>query len=120
MARNSSQSLRFEQLEHKRMLAGDVMVDVVDGVLVIEGDELGNQIAITSGANPGEWFLGQEDGDSGSEFFRWVSMRRNSLSGDGQARELLLLSLQQLSARCRGVLCGLGHLSRSGSDDACG
>jgi hypothetical protein len=54
--------LRFEQLEDKRLLAGDVTVAVVHGALVITGDELGNQIAISSGAEPGEYLIQGLDG----------------------------------------------------------
>jgi hypothetical protein len=35
------------------MMAGDVLVSVVDGRLIIEGDELGNNIAITAGDTAG-------------------------------------------------------------------
>jgi hypothetical protein len=38
-------------------MAGDVSVSVVGGQLVIEGDELGNQIAITSGTEPGSYVV---------------------------------------------------------------
>ena len=39
-------SLGFEQLEPRNMLAGDVMVEVVGGNLIIEGDEFDNEIRI--------------------------------------------------------------------------
>lgn len=47
--------LRLESLEHKKMLAGDVLASVVEGVLLIQGDELGNEIAVTSGEQPGAY-----------------------------------------------------------------
>ena len=40
---DSSTRLRFERLEEKKLLAGDVAVSVVAGALLVEGDELGNQ-----------------------------------------------------------------------------
>lgn len=49
--------LRLESLESKRMLAGDVAVSVVAGSLVIDGDDLDNQIAITSGQEPGSYIV---------------------------------------------------------------
>ena len=53
----SIHSLRFEQLEEKKMLAGDVAVSVVNGALHIEGDDLGNQIVVSSGEAPGEYLI---------------------------------------------------------------
>jgi hypothetical protein len=47
----SSRRGRFETLEPKHMLAGDVVLELVDGRLEIEGDALGNNIEITAGAN---------------------------------------------------------------------
>ncbi len=49
--------LRIEALEPKQPLAGDVMVSVDAGVLNIVGDELDNQIAITSGEEPGTYVV---------------------------------------------------------------
>lgn len=54
--------LRFEQLEDKRLLAGDVTVSVVEGALVITGDEEGNQIAVSSGDEAGEFVIQGLDG----------------------------------------------------------
>jgi hypothetical protein len=45
---------RFESLERRDLLAGDVLVNVVQGSLVIEGDELGNNIAISANAETGD------------------------------------------------------------------
>jgi len=53
---------RFEALESKQLLAGDVFVSVVGGNLVVAGDEAGNQVAITSGAEPGEYVIRGLDG----------------------------------------------------------
>jgi hypothetical protein len=52
-----SSRLSFEHLEPKQMLAGDVTVSVVEGNLIIQGDELGNQIAITAGEQPGQYVV---------------------------------------------------------------
>lgn len=53
---------RYETLEQKHMLAGDVLVTVVDGKLDIEGDAEDNQIAITAGAEGGSYVLTGLDG----------------------------------------------------------
>lgn len=57
MAIKAKASRRFEPLEEKRMLAGDVLVNLVNGSLNIQGDELDNQIAITSGPEPGSYLI---------------------------------------------------------------
>ena len=49
--------LRGERLEDKAMLAGDVTVEVVEGNLSIVGDELGNQIVLRAGDEPGQWIV---------------------------------------------------------------
>lgn len=54
--------LAFEHLESKQMLAGDVAIAVIDGNLLIKGDELGNQIAITAGEEPGQYVIRGLDG----------------------------------------------------------
>jgi hypothetical protein len=58
----AKRSLRIEALESKQMLAGDVVVDVVNGVLTLEGDELGNQVAVSSGEDPGTFVIRGLDG----------------------------------------------------------
>lgn len=63
---------QLESLEPKQMLAGDVAVSVVNGTLFVQGDELDNQIAITSGETPGSYVIrglagtnvSMDDGDS--------------------------------------------------------
>ena len=57
-----SRRARFESLEPKQLLAGDVLVSVVEGRLIVEGDELGNQIAITAGPEPGSYAVHGLDG----------------------------------------------------------
>lgn len=53
---------RFEALEQRHLLAGDVLVNVVGGNLVIEGDELDNKIMITSGEEAGTFVVTGLDG----------------------------------------------------------
>ncbi len=53
---------RIEALESKQLLAGDVLVSVVGGNLVVQGDDLGNQIAITAGPEPGAYIVRGFDG----------------------------------------------------------
>ena len=48
---------RFEPLEQKQLLAGDVLVSVSNGGLMIEGDEAANQIAVTAGAEAGSFVI---------------------------------------------------------------
>jgi hypothetical protein len=52
-----TRKLRLESLEHKKMLAGDVFVSFAQGTLQIEGDELANQVAISSGETPGSYVI---------------------------------------------------------------
>lgn len=58
-------SLRpIERLEARQMLAGDVAVSIVDGNLLIHGDELANQIALTAGDAPDSYRVIGLDGTS--------------------------------------------------------
>ncbi|MEO0531854.1 MAG: hypothetical protein AAF266_14960, partial [Planctomycetota bacterium] len=57
MATTRATERRFETLETKQMLAGDVLVSVTDGALSIQGDELNNQIAITAAEQPGSYLI---------------------------------------------------------------
>ena len=57
MNRSLRRSLALEKLESKAMLAGDVIVSVVEGNLIIEGDELGNEIAVSSGETAGTYII---------------------------------------------------------------
>ncbi|HEX2475063.1 MAG TPA: hypothetical protein VHK01_09970 [Lacipirellulaceae bacterium] len=50
-------SARFEWLEQRQLLAGDVLVNVVRGDLVIRGDAEGNEIAVTAGDEPGTYVV---------------------------------------------------------------
>jgi hypothetical protein len=54
--------LRLENLEPRQMLAGDVTVAVVGGLLSINGDTDNNAIVISSTGNPGEFTVSSEDG----------------------------------------------------------
>ncbi len=52
----------IEALEAKQLLAGDVLVGVVGGNLIITGDEMGNNISVESGAEPGQYLIhGRQD-----------------------------------------------------------
>jgi hypothetical protein len=62
MNRSLRRSLALEKLESKAMLAGDVVVNVVEGNLIIQGDELGNQIAVSSGDAAGTYLIRGLDG----------------------------------------------------------
>ena len=57
MSGTAHTTLRFETLERKQPLAGDVVVSLVGGHLVIEGDEAANQISISSGEEPGSFVI---------------------------------------------------------------
>lgn len=59
---STNRALRIESLEQKQMLAGDVLVNVVNGVLTLEGDELGNQVVVSSGEEPGSFVVRGLDG----------------------------------------------------------
>ena len=62
MSGTTRTKLGFESLERKQMLAGDVLVRVIGGHLIIEGDEAGNQIAISSGEEAGTYVIQGLDG----------------------------------------------------------
>ena len=62
MSRIAKGKLSFEQLEQKQMLAGDVIVNLVNGNLNIEGDAAANQIAVFSGAVAGSLVVQGLDG----------------------------------------------------------
>ena len=52
----------IETLEAKQLLAGDVLVGVVGGNLIITGDEMDNNISVESGAVPGQYLIhGRQD-----------------------------------------------------------
>jgi hypothetical protein len=53
---------RFESLEQRHLLAGDVLVNVVGGNLRIEGDVEANKILITAGAEAGTFVVTGLDG----------------------------------------------------------
>ncbi len=55
-------SLSFESLESKQMLAGDVTVSVVAGTMVVKGDDAGNHVQITQGANGTSFIVKGLDG----------------------------------------------------------
>jgi len=53
--RKNNRSLRFESLEGRALLAGDVTVTLAGTTLTITGDASANQIEITPGASVGEY-----------------------------------------------------------------
>jgi hypothetical protein len=53
---------RFEQLEPRQLLAGDVAVSVVGSELLIQGDALDNKIMVTAGAEVGSFVVTGVDG----------------------------------------------------------
>jgi hypothetical protein len=62
MSQNSLKKLGFESLERKQMLAGDVLVSLVGGNLLVHGDAEANSIVVTSGAEPGSLVIQGLDG----------------------------------------------------------
>jgi hypothetical protein len=56
-AKKFGRAARFESLEERQLLAGDVLVNVMRGNLVIQGDAADNEIAITAGAEPGSFVV---------------------------------------------------------------
>jgi hypothetical protein len=57
MSRGLRKTLAVEQLEPKQMMAGDVTVSLVGGNLRVVGDEAGNQIAVTQGADANSFVI---------------------------------------------------------------
>jgi hypothetical protein len=53
--RRTGRSLRFESLEGRALLAGDVTVTLAANVLTITGDASANEVEITPGASTGEY-----------------------------------------------------------------
>jgi hypothetical protein len=51
---STTRRCRFESLESRRLLAGDVTARIDNGKLIIKGDKLDNGITIVAGANAGE------------------------------------------------------------------
>src|SRR5687768_10885367 len=62
MSHSTQTKLGFESLERKQMLAGDVLVSVVGGNLLVEGDAEANSIVMTSGAETGSLVIQGLDG----------------------------------------------------------
>ena len=67
--KHASRKLELENLENRQLLAGDITTQIVDGNLVVSGDELDNHVHISSGENPGEYVLrGLPDGNGTATF----------------------------------------------------
>jgi hypothetical protein len=58
----ATRTLRIESLEQKQMLAGDVTVSVLNGVLTLQGDDLDNQVAVSAGETAGSFVIHGLDG----------------------------------------------------------
>jgi hypothetical protein len=58
----ATRALRIESLEQKQMLAGDVTVSVLNGVLTLQGDDLDNQVAVSAGETAGSFVIHGLDG----------------------------------------------------------
>lgn len=94
--------LGLEKLEDRRMMAGDVSVDVVGGDLRITGDAQGNEIAVRASSESPDSFVVEGlngtriNGQAGSEFFDGVidDVRINMRNGDN----LVLLTTRQVDA----------------------
>jgi hypothetical protein len=56
-ANRFGRAARFESLERRQLLAGDVLVNVVRGNLVVQGDAVDNDITITAGAERGSFVV---------------------------------------------------------------
>jgi hypothetical protein len=89
---------RFEALEQRQLLAGDVVVNVVEGNLLIRGDELDNKIMITAGADPGAFVVTGLDGTTVHEQGQppgtdpvSVTGVRNIRAGLGDGNDLLAI-----------------------------
>jgi hypothetical protein len=52
--KSGGRKCKFESLENRQMMAGDVFASVHAGTLTIKGDNLSNGITITAGPNPNE------------------------------------------------------------------
>ena len=103
MCRNraSERTLRAEGLESRQMLAGDVAVEVVDGRLRIEGDEVDNQIEVVQGEVEGTYLI-------------------TGLSGEGEDAEVTLINGVEHSEdnplAVEGVRHGVSMTMGEGSD----
>lgn len=104
--RTSRRELRVERLENKTLLAGDVTVEVVDGNLLLHGDELDNQVLVRGTEEPGEFVIvglvgsdGQQTTVNGAaEPVVVEGVRRNVRAMLGEGDDLIRL----VGARIRG------------------
>jgi hypothetical protein len=53
-SRKNGRKCRFEALEPRRVLAGNVLAHIVNNSLILEGDGLDNAVTIAPGLNPGQ------------------------------------------------------------------
>lgn len=87
--------LMTESLEHRTLLAGDVLVSVVEGNLMVEGDAEGNSFAIRSGEAPGVFIVAGIPSSNGTQTtingmtdpVRVDGVRHNVLVNDGAGND---------------------------------
>jgi hypothetical protein len=95
MARNSSALRRgkFESLEQRQLLAGNVLVNVVNGNLRIEGDADANKIMIASGTEAGTFVVTGLDGTTLGDATDPVTVSdvRNIRVGLGEGDDLVAI-----------------------------
>ena len=98
-------SARFEALEQRQLLAGDVLVNVVRGDLLIRGDAEGNEIAVTAGAEPGTYVVAglngttvHQEGQTPATEVRVSGVRNDVRIGLGEGND----SVSMVDARVAG------------------
>ncbi len=79
--RHKGRPCRFESLEDRRLLAGDVTARIVHGDLVIKGDNLSNGITITAGPTAGTVVVTGVDAGGSATNVNGASNTAVSLSG---------------------------------------
>src|SRR5262249_3150905 len=79
--RRKGRSCKFESLEQRNLLAGDVTASIVHGDLVIKGDDLANGITITAGTNAGTVVITGVDAGGSSTTVNGTANGTVTLSG---------------------------------------
>jgi len=118
-----SRNLGLESLEDRNLMAGDIIANVVNGSLVIRGDEASNGVAIRAGAEPGQYFIvgleagGEATSVNGVDAVLVSGVTRGIRAGLGQGDDVFRLS----DANVRGAVSvsagrGNDHISIGGRD----